>query len=85
MTTAIDEKAPLTRDMTQDEREAIMLAAAEAFERGDDEESDRLIYQLPVLPVLAMHMFETYGKDFCEKSFNLADANKEFGEGWMDA
>lgn len=84
MTTAIDEKAPLTRDMTMDERLAILDASLEAFKRGDDAESDDLACRIPLLPSLARHLFESYGRDFCEEHFNLADANREFGEGWMD-
>lgn len=84
MSTTYDEKAPLTRDMTQEEREALMAAAAEAFNRGDVDESFELASRLPLMPALARHKFETRGKEYCEKFFNLADANKEFGEGWMN-
>lgn len=82
--TTTDKRAPLTKSMTFEECIEMLDRALDASERGDEETSDDLIRQLPLLPVLAKGVFRRYGREYCEEHFNLSAANEEFGEGWMD-
>lgn len=85
MSAMTDECAGLTRNMTWEEQKELLTRALDAVERGDKALGDSLVKQLPVLPGLARLAFEWYGREHCETHFNLSAANKEFGEGWMDA
>lgn len=63
----------------------IGMQAADCFERGDDDEGDRLLSTAPLAPHIAFGML--YEKDMTEKelrSFNLADAEAYFGKDWIE-
>ncbi len=80
----LDECAGRTRSMTGEEQEELLTRALDAIERGDKALGDALVRQLPLLPGMAKLMFEWYGREHCERHFNLSAANETFGEGWMD-
>lgn len=78
------ERNSLTRYISPEEKEAIWREGMDALLRGDRKTGHTILAQLPIRPFMAKHMFECVGKELCETSFNLYDANQEFGEGWMD-
>lgn len=69
-----------------DEEKWELLDAIEAAEDADNkEEAERLMHALPLAPGLARIAKESYGKEFLiENGYNLAEANVEFGDGWLD-
>jgi hypothetical protein len=70
--------------MTQREKAAIFVKAAELREAGKDEEAMALQKTAPLSPFLAKIMKEKVGADYLIKSgWNLAEAEAEFGPGWL--
>ncbi len=60
------------------------LRAAEA--RGDNEEYDRILRLIPIVPHVAKAAKEVFGRDFIISSgFDITEANMKYGEGWLDA
>lgn len=79
-TTEVD----LKRSYTQEELDALFDAYIEALDNDDDEAADRILEQTPIHPHWAKITLKVIGREFLEKYFNLTEANKAFGEGWMD-
>lgn len=79
-----EEYENLTQDMTWEEQKALVSRIAQASMRGDHALADSLSKHVPILPGMAKLMYEWEGKEYCERYFNLSEANKAFGKGWMD-
>lgn len=85
MSTAVEHVGlGLTRRVTPEERDDLITRAFAAFDRGDDEVGYSYLAQVPLIPSLARFAFERRGREYCLTRFNLADADAEFGQGWMD-
>ena len=75
----------IQRLMTLDEKLAIGMEAHEALLAGDREGSDRIVSQVPIPPYIAKILKEKVSADFLRNGdFNLAEAEAEFGPGWLD-
>ncbi|MGL4209668.1 MAG: hypothetical protein ACRCTY_09810 [Candidatus Adiutrix sp.] len=72
--------------MTQEEKNVVLDAIRAAEVAGDYEEASHLMrHVLPLAPHLAMAAKEMYGKEYLiVHGYNLAEADKEFGDGWLD-
>lgn len=82
MTTAFEER--LRKSYTQEEQDRMIEAYAQAIRDGDDEKADDILIDLPLDPEWAMNIASVMGKKYLEASFNITDANRKFGEGWLD-
>ena len=70
--------------MTIEEEAAIMVKAIELKRQGRLEESEKLRKQIPLQPYLAKFAKDHFGADFLIKyGWNLAEAEAEFGPGWI--
>lgn len=69
-----------------EEKGQIIDAIYKAHDDGDLGEASRLRREiLPLNPGLAKVVKKLYGKDYLvDNRFNLAEANREFGDGWLD-
>ena len=75
----------IQRLMTLDEKLAVGMEAHEAVLAGDTEGYFRIVSQVPLPPYLAKICKEKVGADFLlNGDFNLAEAEAEFGPGWLD-
>ena len=75
---------PQDRLMTQKEEAAILLKAHELREQGKLEEAERITKQAPLQPYLAKFVKDHLGSDFLlSLGWNLAEANEEYGPGWL--
>ena len=75
---------PQDRLMTMEEQAAIALKAFELKEQGKPEECERMIKQTPLQPYLAKFVKDHLGSDFLlSLGWNLAEAKKEYGPGWL--
>lgn len=71
--------------MTLAEKAVLLNAISEAEHAGNEKEAERLMRQLPLAPGMAKIGKETYGKAFLiENGYNLSEANREFGDGWLE-
>lgn len=82
MTTAL--KIDLQRKYTEEEREALFIAYADACGRGDHEAAERYLEELPLHPRWAKITLDVMGREYLVENFNLTHANEVFGEGWLD-
>lgn len=82
MTTATE--IDLRREYTEEERDAMFIAYAEACGRGDREVADRILEEYPINHRWAKIILEVMGKDYLLENFNITHATKILGEGWMD-
>lgn len=72
--------------LTREQKMDIIDKSLDADERGDHEEANRLMLQLPVPPYLAQIFKEVWGKDFLlEGGYDLSLAEAEYGKNWLDA
>jgi len=73
------------RLMTLDEKLAIGMKAHELSQAGDEEGASRLIRTAPIPSYIAKVMKDKMGADFLIKGgWNLAEAEAEFGPGWLN-
>ena len=72
------------RLMTREEESIILLKAHELREQGKLEEAERITKQAPLQPYLAKFVKDHLGSDFLlSLGWNLAEAKKEYGPGWL--
>jgi len=70
--------------MTLKEQLTILAKAAELHGEGKEDESMALTKTVPMPPFLAKIMKEKVGADYLINSgWNLAEAEAEFGQGWL--
>lgn len=70
--------------MTEREKADILVTAAELRKAGKEDEAMALQKTAPLPPFLAKIMKEKVGADYLIKSgWNLAEAEAEFGPGWL--
>lgn len=69
---------------TLEEQDRMIEDYAEAIRRGDDAEAYRIVKTLPIDPSWAKSIFEVMGRDFLEENFNITEATKKYGEGWLN-
>ena len=75
---------PQSQIMTMEEEAAIALKAFELKNQGKPEECERMLKQIPLQPYLAKFAKDHFGADFLIKyGWNLAEAEAEFGPGWL--
>lgn len=74
------------RELTREEKIAIIQASNDAFERGDLRESGRLIKEnFPLAPYIAMALKEECGREYLLRSgWDLSQAEAQYGQGWLD-
>lgn len=73
------------RDFTAEEWEELSEQIGQAFRRGDLEEVRRIGKMVPADPITAKALKNAFGKDWViEKGFDLTEANRKWGEGWLD-
>ena len=76
----------MTQDrlMTMEEQTAICLKALELKKQGKLEEYERMRKQVPLQPYLAKFVKDHLGSEFLlNLGWNLAEANAEYGSGWL--
>ena len=72
------------RLMTMEEESVILLKSLELKKQGKLEEADRMMKQIPLPPYLAKFTKDYFGADCLIKTgWNLAEANEEYGPGWL--
>ncbi|MDR1788214.1 MAG: hypothetical protein LBR16_07180 [Treponema sp.] len=72
------------RLMTEDEKDAIIMKSIELMDAGKEAEGHALMKTYPMFPWLAKVFKEKVGADFLiEAGFNLAEAEAQFGPGWL--
>jgi hypothetical protein len=70
--------------MTLEEELDIAVKSVRLKEAGKVAEADQLIHQLPVSPRMAQFAKKYFGVDFLiNGGWNLAEADHEFGPGWL--
>lgn len=70
--------------LTDDQIADIIDKSLEADARGDYEEGDRLLKQLPIAPWLAHAAKEVWGKEFLlDNGFDLSRAEAAYGKEWL--
>ena len=75
---------PQDRLMTMEEEADILLKAHELRKQGKLEEAERITKQAPLQPYLAKFVKDHFGSDFLlSLGWNLAEANAEYGSGWL--
>lgn len=63
----------------------VILDILEALEAGDHEKLREVGPRLPIDPIWARGYKRMFGKEaLLAAGFNLSEANKEMGEGWID-
>ncbi|MDR3276917.1 MAG: hypothetical protein LBT11_06895, partial [Treponema sp.] len=73
------------RVLSLDERSAIFQKARELEEAGKEEEAMAMSKTCPLSPYLAKIAKEKVGVEYLRNSgWNLAEAEAEFGPGWLD-
>ena len=76
---------PQTQTMTFDEKLAILNEAVALRKTGDEEGASQLIRSVPMPPYMAKVMKEKVGSDYLVNGgWNLAEAEAEFGFGWLN-
>jgi hypothetical protein len=72
------------RLMTEDEKVAIATEAMRLRREGKVEEASALNRSIPMQPYLAKYWRDVMGLDFLvESGWNLAEAEAEYGPGWI--
>jgi len=80
----MQELKPILTKFSQKEYEALMEKAAEALERGDEVEHDRLLSIAPISPEQAFELKRYLGiKGMIAEKINLSWAVEAFGEDWL--
>lgn len=74
----------LQRSYSIEEQDKMIESYAEAIRTGDEAEADRILDILPLDPDWAMSIATVMGGDFLERNFNITDATKKFGKGWLN-
>lgn len=82
MTTVTD--TDLQKRYTTEERDAMLDAYADALLMGDADEADRILVQIPVNARWAKNIRDVMGTEYLKEHFNITEANRVFGEGWVD-
>lgn len=77
-------KVDLQREYTEEEQDAMFDAYIDAIDKGDEEEMDRILEQMPINPRWAKIIRDVMGTEYLQKHFNITRANKVFGEGWAN-
>ena len=80
-TTEID----LNKVYTQEEQDAMFDAYVEAVEKGEDDKANHILEQMPIHPRWAKIVRDVMGKDELVSNYNITEANRVFGEGWVNA
>lgn len=71
--------------MTLEEKWELLDAIEKAEDDGNKAEAGRLMRELPLAPGLAQIAKDMYGKEYLvSRGYNLSEANKEFGDGWLE-
>lgn len=78
-------KIDLQKSYTVEEKDAMLEAYADALERGDDEAADHILDEMPIDAYWAKSIRNVMGADYLKEHFNITEANRVFGEGWLDA
>jgi hypothetical protein len=72
------------KQMTEDEKAAIIMKAIALDDAGKKAESDALMKTYPAPPWLAKVFKEKVGADFLIKGgYNLSEAEAAFGKDWL--
>ena len=70
--------------MTEQEKADIFMKSFEMEDAGQNEEAQALRRTVPIPPYLAKFIKENQGADFLIKyGYNLAEAEVEYGSGWL--
>jgi hypothetical protein len=73
------------RLMTEDEKVAIAMEAMRLRKEGKEDEARLLNRSIPMTAFMAKFWKEKMGKDFLiNGGWNLAEAEAEYGQGWLD-
>ena len=71
--------------MSHEEKTRLYRLADEARERGDFEEAESIIDQIPLDPDIAMIAKKVSGSEYLKNSgLNLTDAEEFYGKDWLD-
>jgi hypothetical protein len=71
--------------LTREQEIEIIQKSLEADERGDHDESVRLIQQMPLAPHLARAAKKIWGKEYLLQSgFDLSEAEAAYGKDWLN-
>lgn len=71
--------------LTHEERLTIIESSLAAAEAGNDEESQRIIQQLPLAPHIAKAAKDVMGVEYLLNSgFDLSRAEAEYGKNWLN-
>lgn len=90
MTTAVEKEPEVymhgrDRNFTEEEYEQINKEFDVAEKRGDETEMFRIFSQIPMSPKVVRAFAKVLGKELLfEINADLTEANREFGEGWLD-
>lgn len=79
-TTEID----LRKVYTQEEQSALFDAYIDALDNNDDDAANQISAQMPIHPHWAKIILKVFGREFLEKYFNVTEADRILGEGWMN-
>lgn len=77
-------KVDLQKVYSAEEQDAMFDAYIEALERDDDDEADRILEEMPIHPRWAKIILDVLGKDELVNNFNITEANRVFGENWVN-
>lgn len=81
---AKDQKEHDMAKLTNDEKFEIIQKAQEARKRGDGEEADRILQQLPLAPHLAKSLKRQIGStELLKAGFDLSEAEAAYGPNWL--
>ncbi len=85
MTSALETEAiDLKRKYTEEERDALFDAYADACGTGDHEKAMQILQHMPLHPRWAKIIADVVGKDFLVENFNITHADEVYGEGWLN-
>ena len=74
------------RLMSEQEKAAIARKSRELLDEGREEEAAALRKTIPLTPYLAKYWKEKMGAKFLiNGGWNLAEAEAEYGQGWLDS
>ena len=70
--------------MTEQEKAEIVMKSIKIQEAGDKEKAMELRRTIPMKPYMAKFIKEKLGANFLiENGYNLAEAEAEYGQGWL--
>ncbi len=69
---------------TLEEQDKMIEDYADALRRNDHAGAMNIIRTLPIDPSWARSIAVVMGREFLEQHFNITEATKKFGEGWLD-